>query len=313
MSSHGWPSVRSIGGILSADPEENPHFADANHVFVPYCSSDSWSGTATVANKDGFTFMGRHIIHEVVRELSDNQQLLFAEELFLAGSSAGATGVLVNADFVADLIRPRGVRVRGIVDSGWFLDNDPFNEDASVVIRSLQRGIRLWQANVNDQCARNYPDDLWQCYIGYKAFPFIKSKDTSKIPLVSSNNILLFFAAPLFIFQWQFDQFQLYADNVPIPATPDQWEYIHNIGSKLRSTFNDLNAVFSPACIAHNVITKLEWTQVVVDGVSLPDALWCWSSSLPDAVMMSSTNLQISSGKLIQESSNEVAAISRQR
>ncbi len=42
MSSDHWPSVRKVGGILSDDRGENPHFADANHVFVPYCSSDSW-------------------------------------------------------------------------------------------------------------------------------------------------------------------------------------------------------------------------------------------------------------------------------
>ena len=173
MSSDSWPTVKSVGGILSADPSENPHFADANHVFVPYCSSDSWSGTVSNPDSDsGFTFMGRQIIREVIRELSDFNQLLFGQELYLAGSSAGATGVLVNADFVADLIEPHGVRVRGIVDSGWFLDN----EDASSVITSLQQGIRMWQANVNDNCARKYPGELWKCYIGYRAFAFIKSK-----------------------------------------------------------------------------------------------------------------------------------------
>lgn len=104
------------------------------------------------------------------------------------------------------------------------------------------------------------------------------------------------FLAPLFIFQWQFDRFQLYADNVAVPASPDQWNYIHGMGSNLRSTFSEVSAVFSPACIAHEVITKMEWTEVQVDGVTLPDALWCWSSSLPDAV---NYNLEISS--IIQE------------
>jgi hypothetical protein len=37
----------------------------------------------------------------------------------------------------------------------------------------------------------------------------------------------LFLLAPLFIFQWQFDKFQLYANNVAIPASRDQWKYIH--------------------------------------------------------------------------------------
>ena len=97
----------------------------------------------------------------------------------------------------------------------------------------------------------------------------------------------------MFIFQWQFDQFQLHAENVAIPSAidPAQWNYIHKIGSNLRSTFKDLDAVFSPACIGHTAITKGEWTEVEVDGVNLPDALSCWSSSLPDAV----TNLQDSS------------------
>jgi hypothetical protein len=171
-----------VGGILSADPLENPHFADANHVFVPYCSSDSWSGTATKKNQDGHTFMGSHIVREVIRELSDFQQLLFGEELFLAGSSAGGTGVLVNVDFVADMVAKYDVRVRGIVDSGWFLDNDPFSTDCSnklgkcSVIQHLQQGVELWQARVNDECTAKYPGELWQCFLGYKAFPFIKSK-----------------------------------------------------------------------------------------------------------------------------------------
>ena len=170
MSSDNWSPVKSVGGILSADPKENPHFSEANHVFVPYCSSDSWSGTKK--DSEGLTFMGRHILQEVIKELSDFQQLLFGEELFLAGSSAGAIGVLLNVDFVAQLVSPRGVRVRGIVDSGWFLDN----QDSNGILHDLKDGIKLWQANVNDDCARHYPEELWQCYLGYKVYPFIKCK-----------------------------------------------------------------------------------------------------------------------------------------
>ena len=93
MSSNSWMVEKSVGGILSADREENPHFSDANHVFVPYCSSDSWSGTASVKNSEGLTFMGRHILKEVIQELSDQHDLLSSQELFLTGSSAGATGM----------------------------------------------------------------------------------------------------------------------------------------------------------------------------------------------------------------------------
>ena len=82
MSSDRWPSVKTIGGILSADPNENPHFADANHVYVPYCSSDSWSGTQKGSNEFGqqsYSFMGSYIVREVIKELADYNQLLFGE------------------------------------------------------------------------------------------------------------------------------------------------------------------------------------------------------------------------------------------
>ncbi len=182
MSSDRWTKVRTVGGILSADPEENPHFADANHVFVPYCSSDSWSGTAKTKNADGLTFMGSHIVREVIRELADFQQLLFGEELFLTGSSAGGTGVLVNVDYVAQMVSNAGLRVRGLVDSGWFLDNDPFKTECQngkgqcSVIKHLQNGVQLWGSRVHQDCEANYPGEVWQCFLGYKVFPFIKSK-----------------------------------------------------------------------------------------------------------------------------------------
>ena len=187
MSSDRWPSVKTIGGILSADPEENPYFSDANHVFVPYCSSDSWSGTrkGSRGSRSERAFMGSYIVREVIKELADYNQLLFGEELYLAGSSAGGTGVLVNIDAVSSILSKSKSRilVRGIIDSGWFLDNDPFfNNDASKtgvgpssVKHALQKGVKLWNARVPSACATEYPD-MWECFLGYKVFPFIKSK-----------------------------------------------------------------------------------------------------------------------------------------
>ena len=182
MSSDRWPSVKTARGILSADPEENPHFAEANHVFVPYCSSDSWSGTQRGGYNSPVAFMGHYILREVVRELADFEQLLFHDELFLAGSSAGATGVLVNLDMVADIVRPAQVKVRGIVDSGWFLDHDPFSAECGEgretcsVLEDMQRGVALWKAAVPKACGERFPGEPWKCYLGYHAFPTMRSK-----------------------------------------------------------------------------------------------------------------------------------------
>ena len=115
-----------------------------------------------------------------LRELADYNQLLFARELYLAGSSAGATGVLVNVDFVSRMLSKVGILVRGIVDSGWFLDNQPFDGDCpegqcNSVIDNIREGVQLWDAKVPDACLQEHPE-RWQCFLGYKAFPFIKCK-----------------------------------------------------------------------------------------------------------------------------------------
>ena len=99
----------------------------------------------------------------------------------------------------------------------------------------------------------------------------------------------------MFIFQWQFDNFQLYANNVNMPPNLKEWNFIHELGAKLRDTLTDVttesevnganihSAVFSPACIAHEILTKRAFRTIAVDGVSLPDAIECWAKSLPDA------------------------------
>ena len=85
----------------------------------------------------------------------------------------------------------------------------------------------------------------------------------------------------MFIFQWQFDEAQMTADNVAMPSTQAQWNFIHHQGRNTRRTLAQAAAVFSPSCISHTVLTKPSWMRVTVAGTSLPDALQCWAASLP--------------------------------
>ena len=90
--------------------------------------------------------------------------------------------------------------------------------------------------------------------------------------------IMASISAPVFIFQWQFDEAQMSADNVGAPVTQAQWNFIHHQGRNIRKTLEPVSAVFAPSCISHTVLTKPDWAKVTVDGVSLPDALQCWAS-----------------------------------
>lgn len=72
--------------------------------FVPYCTSDSWSGTRAFRSpNDMFSFMGAEIVVQIIRDLVP-LGLENASAFLLAGSSAGGTGVMLNLNRVHNLI-----------------------------------------------------------------------------------------------------------------------------------------------------------------------------------------------------------------
>ncbi|XP_062072092.1 palmitoleoyl-protein carboxylesterase NOTUM [Lepus europaeus] len=275
MSSKDWPRTRTGTGILSSQPEENPHWWNANMVFVPYCSSDVWSGASPKSEKNGYAFLGALIIQEVVRELL-GRGLGGAKVLLLAGSSAGGTGVLLNVDRVAEQLEALGypsIQVRGLVDSGWFLDNKQYRRTSCVdtvtcaPTEAIRRGIRYWNGVVPERCRRQFKEgEEWNCFFGYKIYPTLRS--------------------PVFVVQWLFDEAQLTVDNVHLTGQPvqeGQWLYIQNLGRELRETLRDVPASFAPACLSHEIIIRSHWTEVQVKGTSLPRALHCWDRSLQES------------------------------
>ncbi|XP_024616398.1 palmitoleoyl-protein carboxylesterase NOTUM [Neophocaena asiaeorientalis asiaeorientalis] len=262
-------------GILSSQPEENPHWWNANMVFIPYCSSDVWSGASSKSEKNEYAFMGALIIQEVVRELL-GKGLSGAKVLLLAGSSAGGTGVLLNVDRVAEQLEELGypaIQVRGLADSGWFLDNKQYRRTDCIdtitcaPTEAIRRGIRYWNGVVPERCRRQFKEgEEWNCFFGYKVYPTLR--------------------CPVFVVQWLFDEAQLTVDNVHLTGQPvqeGQWLYIQNLGRELRNTLKDVPASFAPACLSHEIIIRSHWTDVQVKGTSLPRALHCWDRSLHDS------------------------------
>ncbi|XP_066473437.1 palmitoleoyl-protein carboxylesterase NOTUM [Tiliqua scincoides] len=275
MSSKEWPITRTGTGILSSQPEENPHWWNANMVFIPYCSSDVWSGASAKTEKSEFVFMGALIIQEVVKQLV-GKGLGNAKVLLLAGTSAGGTGVLLNVDRVAEQLEEMGysgIQVRGLADSGWFLDNKQYRRTDCIdtitcaPTEAIRRGIRYWNGLVPERCKMQFKEgDEWNCFFGYKIYPTLR--------------------CPVFVVQWLFDEAQLTVDNVHLTGQPvqeGQWLYIQNLGRELRNTLKDVTASFAPACLSHEIITRNHWTDIQVKGTSLPRALHCWDRSLHDS------------------------------
>ncbi|XP_027374465.1 palmitoleoyl-protein carboxylesterase NOTUM isoform X4 [Bos indicus x Bos taurus] len=221
MSSKDWPRTRTGTGILSSQPEENPHWWNANMV-------------------------------------------------------AGGTGVLLNVDRVAEQLEELGypaIQVRGLADSGWFLDNKQYRRTDCIdtitcaPTEAIRRGIRYWNGVVPERCRRQFKEgEEWNCFFGYKVYPTLR--------------------CPVFVVQWLFDEAQLTVDNVHLTGQPvqeGQWLYIQNLGRELRNTLKDVPASFAPACLSHEIIIRSHWTDVQVKGTSLPRALHCWDRSLHDS------------------------------
>ncbi|CAG5929027.1 unnamed protein product [Menidia menidia] len=74
---------------------------------------------------------------------------------------------------------------------------------------------------------------------------------------------------------------RLAVDNVHLTGPlRGQWSYIQELGENLRATLRDAPAVFAPACLSHELLTRPYWLEVQVRGTSLPRALHCWDRSL---------------------------------
>ena len=284
-----------MGGIFSLNENENPHWYHANHVLIPYCSSDSWSGNSYASNQGDFSFLGAKILQQVIIELMP-LGLKDANLLLLAGSSAGAVGVMVNLDRINNLVASLGsnANVIGLADSGWFIDNVPFSTSNNHLYTSYTSSSTIGQANnnnghnlmsgiVNDsvntmsrsrqQQQANSIKLLCQQWpnacppvegikLGYKYWNGLVSQDCHNE--YSSEPWRCYFGyriyptlkTPIFIVQWIFDEAQMTFDNVAHPVTKAEWNYIHKLGQDLKRTFANVTALFAPSCVSHTVLTK---------------------------------------------------------
>ncbi|XP_056892493.1 carboxylesterase notum2 isoform X3 [Takifugu flavidus] len=289
MSSSGWPQTKRGTGILSSRAEENPHWHNANIVFIPYCSSDVWSGTrpapappqrpgqARERDRDAnrnlteYAFMGSMIIREVIKDLAP-KGMKQAKVVMLSGTSAGGIGVMLNIERVASQLSQLGAeaQVRGLVDSGWFLESKrQRSPDCPEAIScspedSIRIGLRMWNGVVPDRCRQLYrKGEEWQCFFGHKLYATLTS--------------------PVFIVQWLFDEEQLKVENIYMGGqslSEEQWQYIQNLGNEVKNSLRHITAAFAPSCLSHTVITKSNWLSFQVRGISLSRALYCWDRSL---------------------------------
>ncbi|XP_062524035.1 uncharacterized protein LOC134198639 isoform X2 [Corticium candelabrum] len=138
MSSHLYPQSIEGRDILDSDPNVNPSYWNYNFVLLPYCTSDLWIGNSTWNESEAekarapfqfdfhsktnqFAFRGSAVFRAAIRELLLYHDLSAAEDVVLAGSSAGGIGVINQAGWLRRHLSS-STSLSAIIDSAWFVN-----------------------------------------------------------------------------------------------------------------------------------------------------------------------------------------------
>ena len=81
---HLEPKVADHSILISVflRPEENPAFHNHSRVYLPYCSSDVYTGDREAGLlTQGFTFNGKHIFMAMMEDLIANTDILGASQV----------------------------------------------------------------------------------------------------------------------------------------------------------------------------------------------------------------------------------------
>ena len=118
--------------------------AEANFVYLKYCTSDAWVGSAPAALPN-FPMLGRVYVAAVFTELAAAHGMGKAAgtKVLFTGCSAGARGALFNTDFVAGLLptlMPAAnlATYAALYDSAWWMDLAPLSPSAVPFRKQVQ-------------------------------------------------------------------------------------------------------------------------------------------------------------------------------
>jgi hypothetical protein len=263
-SSSAWPQTMAPAGILSSSAVANPHFAASNRVFVPYCTSDLFSGdTGPTAGTTKFQFRGRAVLDAVIRDLRSTYGLGAAgQSVLFAGASAGGIAVLATADRVAAALP--GVKVAAVTDAGFLPDVAPLVGPS--ILAQLTTAVAFWNGQPDDSCAAAYPGAKDKCYLAQYAQPQITT------PIFFSQNL-------------EDPHGPLHAGGFTWPTAPTaaQIAWMNDVYTpamvKQLSALPPAVGIFSPCKVVHTMIDNTAFTDAVVGTQHDSDAISAWFTS----------------------------------
>jgi hypothetical protein len=123
---------------------ESQPFQDFTYVYVPYCTGDIHAGTHKAQyGRNTVLHYGRNNFTRTLQWIEENKNRLIsrADDLVMYGESAGALGIMLNHDQVAELAQPH-TRKLALVDSpGLHFDRRIWNRFSEDYLRDLDHGL----------------------------------------------------------------------------------------------------------------------------------------------------------------------------
>jgi hypothetical protein len=264
MTSLDKPATLNVRGILSQSPDKNPDFFNANHVAIPYCSSDLWSGNREAGSSTGgHEFRGNKIVRAVIADLqnrSGSESLSSAKSILFSGTSAGGVGVMVHLDWLARQFP--FAKVRGVNDAGWTPDVLSLLPDNSQ-FQKIDVAVHLWNGQVDKSCAQANPNLKIRCYTS-SVYPHLQT--------------------PLFVQMSQYDTVFLSGIGVRAPFDTGEAFLANLFAGAVRDSLEPVGAAFSPKSHTHGVLPYNKFNGLKADGLSLRELLGNWFFGHPGPV-----------------------------
>jgi hypothetical protein len=275
-SSRGIVQTIAPGGILSADAKQNPHFASANRIDVPYCTSDVFSGTSgPTGGKTNYSFHGKDVLLALIDDLSKHFGFgATGQSALLAGVSAGGVSVLVSADRFAAAVP--NVKVRALVDAGFLPDVAPLTGPS--ILAQFKGALAYWKGEPDASCMTTNAAAPERCYLGQYARPEI--------------------TVPLFFGQSLEDPHgPLHVGGFTLGATPSAAQrtwldqvYTPAVTSLLSAMPASIGS-FSPCKVIHTMADNAAWSSLAVSGAVYDDAVSAWWTGAPERFLATPCSL----------------------
>ncbi|CAF0914186.1 unnamed protein product [Rotaria sordida] len=230
ITSNNFNKENLFKGILKS-------FKQFNIIYVPYCSSDLWSGSSNKTHSHGYD-----IFHAIFHQ---HNYFLNSKQIIFIGFSAGGLGLLLN---LPDLLRKFSLNIdlRVIIDSAWFID---YTNNLNGISK-INQGMIYWNTQISKLCQLK---PHYKCLLGSEAIKLFPLR------------------VKIFIIQSLFDLTQLQFDNINI----NSYDFSLKLLDNLRQSSNRIS-IFAPSCPLHGFLFRSIWSKFNIKQRTLSSILNLW-------------------------------------